>query len=165
MRAAPPLVVSEEQRGELERLARSTSAPHRVVLQAKALLLAGEGVANYEIARRVGVSSNSVRAWRRRFEAGGLEMVGAIAKGRGRRSWLAEGTVAEIVRVTMQEAPDDTSTHWTTRTLAARVGVGKDTVARVWRDHGLKPWRTEAFKVSNDPAFEAKLVDVVGSRR
>ena len=162
MLAAPPLSVSPEQRGELDRLARSTSAPHRTVLQAKVLLLAAEGVANYEIARRVGVSSNSVRSWRRRFEAEGLSGIGRIAKGRGRRSWLPEGTVAEIVRVTMQESPDDTSTHWTTRTLADRLGVGKDTVARVWRDHELKPWKTERFKISNDPHFEEKLVDVVG---
>src|SRR5487761_689735 len=118
MLAAPPLSVSPEQRGELDRLARSTSAPHRTVLQAKVLLLAAEGVANYEIARRVGVSSNSVRSWRRRFEAEGVSGVGRIEKGRGRRSWLPEGTDAEIVRVTMQESPDDTSTHWTTRTLA-----------------------------------------------
>jgi transposase len=162
MLAAPPLTVSPEQRSELERLARSTSAPHRTVLQAKTLLLAAEGLANYEIARRVGVSSNSVRSWRRRFEGEGLSGVGRIEKGRGRRSWLPEGTVAEIVRVTMHESPDDTSTHWTTRALAERLGVGKDTVARVWRDHGLKPWKTDTFKISNDPHFEEKLVDVVG---
>ena len=162
MLAAPPLPVSPEQRSELERVARSTSTPHRAVVQAKALLLAAEGVANYEIARRVGVSSNSVRSWRRRFAVGGVPGVGRIGKGRGRRSWLPEGTVAEIVRVTMHESPDDTSTQWTTRTLAARLGVGKDTVARVWRDHELKPWKTERFKISNDPHFEEKLVDVVG---
>ncbi len=85
-----------------------------------------------------------------------------IAEGRGRESWLPDGTVAEIVRVTMKETPDDGSTHWTTRTLADRMGVGKDTVARVWRDHGLKPWKVDTFKISNDPHFEEKLVDVVG---
>ena len=57
---------------------------------------------------------------------------------------------------------DDGSTHWTTRTMARRFGIGKDTVARIWRDHNLKPWRAETFKLSNDPHFEEKLVDVVG---
>jgi transposase len=85
-----------------------------------------------------------------------------IDEGRGRKSWLPEGTVAEVVRITMTETPVDTSTHWSTRTLAERVGVGKDTVARIWRDHGLKPWKVDTFKVSTDPDFEAKLVDVVG---
>jgi hypothetical protein len=75
---------------------------------------------------------------------------------------LPPGTVEEVVRLTREQLPADGSTHWTTRSLAARVGVGKDTVARIWADHGLKPWRVETFKVSNDPRFEEKLVDVVG---
>jgi len=133
-----------------------------VVTQATALLYAADGVANEEIARRCSTTPDTVRRWRRRFAADGIEGVGVIAEGRGRRSWLPEGTVAEIVRVTMHETPDDGSTHWTTRTLADRVHVGKDTVARVWRDHGLKPWKVDTFKISNDPQFEEKLVDVVG---
>ncbi|HEY8201440.1 MAG TPA: IS630 family transposase [Actinomycetota bacterium] len=161
-RAAAALLLSEEQRAELERMARSTSLPHRTVVQARALLAAGEGVANYEIARQVGVSANSVRAWRARFAARGVAGVGMVAKGRGRRSWLPEGTVAEVVRVTLQERPPDTSTHWTTRALAKRMGIGKDSVARIWRNHNLQPWRVETFKLSNDPRFEEKLVDVVG---
>jgi hypothetical protein len=88
--------------------------------------------------------------------------VGRIGKGRGRKSWLPEGTVAEVVRLTLEETPDDTSTHWTTRTMAERVGIGKDSVARIWADHHLKPWKVESFKVSTDPRFEDKLVDVVG---
>jgi len=159
---AAPLAVSDEQRAALDRVARSTSLPHRKVAQAAALLLAADGVATNEVARRCGTSANSVRAWRRRFQAEGMEGVGRIAPGRGRRSWLAEGTVAEVVRVTREERPDDDATHWTTRTLAARFGIGKDSVARIWRDHGLKPWRVETFKVSTDPRFEEKLTDVVG---
>ena len=69
--------------------------------------------------------------------------------------------MAEVVRVTLNERPDDTSTHWTTRTLADRFGIGKDSVAKIWRDHKLKPWKVDTFKLSNDPRFEEKLVDVV----
>jgi transposase len=159
---AAPLSVSVEQREVLELVARSTSLPHRKVVQARALLLAADGVSTNEVARRCETTADSVRAWRCRFEVQGVDGVGKIAEGRGRKSWLAEGTVAEVVRVTREESPDDTSTHWTTRTLAERMGVGKDTIARVWRDHGLKPWRVDTFKVSNDPRFEDKLVDVVG---
>ena len=159
---AAPLVVTDEQRASLERMARSTSLPHRTVTQAKALLLAADGVGTNEVARRCQTTNDSVRAWRRRFEAEGVDGVGRIAPGRGRKSWLPEGTVAEVVRVTRQERPDDDATHWTTRTLAKRFGIGKDTVARIWRDHGLKPWRVENFKVSTDPRFEEKLTDVVG---
>jgi transposase len=159
---AAPLKVADEQRASLERMARSTSLPHRKVTQAKALLLAADGVATNEVARRCATTNESVRAWRRRFEQEGLDGVGRIAAGRGRKSWLPEGTVAEVVRVTREETPDDTSTHWTTRTLAARFGIGKDSIARIWRDHNIKPWRVETFKLSNDAAFEDKLVDVVG---
>jgi transposase len=159
---AVPLAATDEQRRALERMAKSTSLPHRTVVQARALLLAADGVATNEVARRCATTNESVRAWRRRFERDGVGGVGRIAPGRGRRAWLPEGTVAEVVRVTREETPDDTSTHWTTRSLADRFGIGKDTVARIWRDHQLKPWRTETFKLSNDPRFEEKLVDVVG---
>ena len=70
--------------------------------------------------------------------------------------------MAEVVRVTLEETPDDTSTHWTTRSLAKRFGIGKDTVARIWQDHHLQPWKVDTFKISTDPRFEEKLVDVVG---
>ena len=156
------LSVSDEERGQLERTARSSSLPHRAVRQAKALIWAADGVPNAEIARRVRVDPDAVRAWRRRFKEIGVGAVGVIAKGRGRRPWLPEGTVAEILRVTQQELPPDGATHWSTRALAEHLGVGKDTVARTWRDHELKPWKVDRFKISTDPRFEEKLVDVVG---
>ena len=67
-----------------------------------------------------------------------------------------------MVRVTLEERPADGSTHWSTRTLAEALGVSKETVRRIWADHGLRPWRVETFKLCNDPRFEEKLVDVVG---
>ena len=162
MIGALPLPMSEEQRAALERMARSTSLPHRKVVQARALLLAADGVGTNEVARRCGTTDDSVRAWRRRFADQGVEGVGRIAPGRGRKPWLAAGTVEAVVADTLHVTPDDGSTHWSTRTMAARHGIGKDAVARIWRDHNLKPWRVEEFKVSNDPRFEEKLVDVVG---
>ena len=150
------------QREELVALSRSTSRPHRVVRQARGLLLAADGLANAEIARRCEVDADAVRRWRTRFEAEGTAGVGMIAKGRGRKPSLPPGTVQEVLRLTHTEKPSDTSTHWSTRSMAARVGIGKDAVAKIWSDHNLKPWRVETFKVSNDPRFEEKLVDVVG---
>lgn len=102
------------------------------------------------------------RHWRHRFADQGVAGVGRIAKGRGRKPWLPPGTVAEVLRVTRQVTPPDGGTHWTTRTLAKHLQIGKDTVAQIWRDHELKPWRIDYFKLSNDPHFEEKLVDVVG---
>jgi transposase len=159
---APALPVSPGQRDELVAMARSGSLPHRKVVQARALLCAADGVANEEIARRFGVDSDTVRRWRRRFAESGLAGVGVVAKGRGRKSWLPPGTVELVLRLTRQERPADGSTHWTTRSMAGAVGIGKDAVARIWADHNLEPWKVETFKVSNDPRFEEKLVDVVG---
>lgn len=159
---ADPLPMSEEERSALERMARSTSLPHRQVVQAQALLLAADGLATNEVARRCDTTDTSVRAWRRRFVSQGVEGVGRIAAGRGRKSWLPPGTVAAVVADTIHNRPDDGSTHWTTRLMAKRHGIGKDTVARIWRDHGLKPWKVDTFKISDDPHFEEKLVDVVG---
>ncbi len=153
---APALPVTEVERVALRRMASSTVLAHRQVVQARGLLLAADGVANQEIARQCGVDSDTVRRWRARFALTGVDGVGVIAKGRGRKASLPEGTVAEIVRVTCHQTPPDTSTHWTTRSLAKRFGVGKDTIAQVWSDHQLKPWKVDAFKVSTDPLFEEK---------
>jgi transposase len=159
---AAPLVLTDEDRARLGQMARQTSLPHRAVTQAKALLWAGEGVANAEIARRCGVDPDAVRSWRKRFAEKGVDGVGVIAKGRGRKPWLPEGTVEAVVHDTLHATPDDGSTHWTTRLMAKRFGIGKDAVARIWRDHELKPWKVGTFKLSADHRFEEKLVDVVG---
>ena len=159
---AAALPVSDSQRADLVRMAASTSLPHRTVVQARGLLLACDGVANEEIARRCGVDSDTVRRWRKRFADTGIGGVGVIAKGRGRKSSLPAGTVEEVLRLTREERPTDGSTHWSTRTMAARVGIGKDSVAKIWADHELTPKRVTTFKISNDPHFEEKLVDVVG---
>ncbi len=159
---AAPLVLSREQRDELEKVARSGVSAYRVVRQAEVLLLAADGLANEEIARRCGVAPNTVRRWRTRFAESGVAGVGRVAPGRGRPRVVTGGREEAIVADTLTRRPDDGSVSWSTRTLAARHGVGKDTVARIWRRHGLRPWRADVFKLSNDRDFEAKLRDVVG---
>jgi transposase len=159
---AAALSVTDDQRQELGRVASSSVLPHRQVVQAQALLWAADGVANEEIARRCRVDSDTVRRWRNRFTDRGIDGVGTIAKGRGRKSWLPADTVQRVVELTLTGEPPGGETHWTTRSLEAQLGVGKDTVAKVWSDHQLKPWKVDTFKISNDPRFEEKLVDVVG---
>jgi transposase len=151
-----------EQRERLELMARSSSLPHRKVVQAKALLLAGDGVPNEEIARRCETTPDTVRRWRAKFAASGVDGVGVIAPGRGRKPSVSAEVVEAIVHDTLHERPPDGSTHWTTRSMAERHGVSKDMVARIWKARNLKPWQVTTFKLSNDPDFEAKLVDIVG---
>jgi transposase len=158
---AAPLPLSDAERQTLERLANAQSAPHRQVVQARALLLAGDGVANAVIAEEVGVTALTVRAWRRRFREDGLAGLEKIRAGRGRKPSISEEIIAAIVRLTTTTTPAG-ATHWSCRMMAKQVGVSSATVQRIWSDLGLKPHLVESFKVSNDPQFEAKLIDVVG---
>jgi transposase/transcriptional regulator with XRE-family HTH domain len=158
---AAALMVSEGQREVLEALSVSRTAPHREVQRASALLLAADGVANTQIASRVGVTPVTVRSWRARFEAQGLTKFARVASGRRRESTIPQKVIDEIVDLTQNSTPEG-ETHWSTRTMAKRVGVSKDTVQRVWSARGLRPHLVRTFKLSNDPRFEEKLVDVVG---
>jgi len=156
-----PLPVTDEQRSVLEKLLRSQTAPHRDVQRARVLLMACDGFANTRIAEDVGVSATTVMNWRQRFCEDGLKQFSAVRPGRGPKPSIPAGKVQEIVRITLRETPVG-ETHWSCRTMAKRVGVSPATVQRVWAARGLRPHKVQTFKLSNDPRFEEKLVDVVG---
>jgi len=84
-----------------------------------------------------------------------------VRQGRGRKTTIPQEKIDEIVDLTLHYRPEG-ETHWSCRTMAAAAGVSKSTVQQVWSARGLKPHRVETFKLSNDPKFEEKLVDVVG---
>jgi transposase len=153
--------MSDGQRDALRVLARSQTAPHRQVQRAEALLLAVDGVANTRIAQQVGVKAATVRSWRSRFAEEGLAKLGKVRSGRGRKSSIAQDKIDEIVELTRHSKPAG-QTHWSCRTMAKQVGVSPATVQRVWAARGLKPHLVKTFKLSNDPRFEEKLIDVVG---
>jgi transposase len=153
--------MSDGQRESLEVLARAQSAPHRQVQRARALLMAADGVANTRIAARVGVTAVTVRAWRKRFGEDGLAKLGEVREGRGPKPSIPAETVEAIVEATLHSRPTG-QTHWSTRTMAKQFGVSRSTVHEIWSARGLKPHLVKTFKVSTDPAFEEKLVDVVG---
>ena len=153
--------MSDTERATLEQLSRSQTAAYREVQRAKALLLAADGVANTRISLEVGVTPVTVRAWRDRFVQDGLARLGEVRAGRGRKASLTEEQVAAIVHDTLHTTPKG-QTHWSCRTMAKHAGVSPATVQRIWHDLGIKPHRVDTFKVSNDPAFEEKLTDVVG---
>ncbi len=153
--------LSDGQRAVLETLARSTAVAHREVVAARALLLAADGIANTAIGTRVGVSPATVVAWRERFREEGLAGLGVVRPGRGRKPSIGDERVAEIVRATLHETPAG-ATHWSCRSMAKAQGVSPASVQRIWSALALKPHQVATFKLSNDPAFEQKLADVVG---
>lgn len=158
---APALAMTAAEREVLERVARSSTAAHREVVRARVLLDAADGTANAVIADRHPVSVITVRAWRAAFGTDGLTDWGKVKKGRGRKPTISEEKIAEIVELTTTTTPAG-ATHWSVRTMAARVGVSPATVQRIWSELGLKPHRVDTFKISNDPHFVEKLIDVVG---
>ncbi|TLQ00996.1 IS630 family transposase [Nesterenkonia salmonea] len=159
--AAEPLSIDPGNWEVLEKIARSSAAAHRQVQRAKVLLAAAEGVANTVNADRHQVSVNTVRAWRAEYEHRGLEGFGKVKPGRGRKPSIPEEKIAEIIHRTNNTKPEG-KTHWSCREMAQEIGVSHSTVQRVWDEVGIKPHRVETFKVSNDPDFEQKLIDVVG---
>ena len=161
-RVAPPIIVSDADRRVLRRWARGRSTPARLVQRAKIVLRATDGWLNQAIAVELGVREKTVGLWRRRFAEQGTAGIEKDASGRGRPATVQHSAVeAAVVRKTTQEPPR-TATHWSTRTLAAELGISPASVQRIWKRRGLKPHLVRTFKVSNDPHFAEKLNEIVG---
>lgn len=161
MRIAPEIRITDELRQVLERLANGRRTPVRLALRARVVLLAAGGMENKEIAERVGMCRPSVGEWRRRFAENGIAGIEKDATRPGRPRKNRKKIERQIVEMTTQTTPRN-ATHWSTRTLAAALGIDHVLVHRVWKAHGLQPHRVRGFKLSNDPQFVEKLVDVVG---
>ena len=159
-RPASALQITDQQRIDLEARARSRAIAQREVQRAKVILLAAEGVPNYEIASRTGCSQPTVRLWRSRFSEGGVAGL-EEREGRGHPFTYSEEDFARVITTTLKGPPEG-STHWSTRTLADHLGMSRSTVQRIWREHRLQPHRESTFKYSNDPQLEAKVTDIVG---
>ena len=158
MRVAPPLVVTDAERAELTRLVRSRRTSVRLALRARIVLLAAAGRQNKDIAAELGIGRVQVARWRGRYAQ---ERLAGIARDLPRGAPPAKVDAARLVELTTQSQPA-AATHWSTRKMAAVLGVSAATVSRHWRKHGLKPHRVETFKVSRDPQFVEKLEDIVG---
>lgn len=161
MRRAPQITLSEEQRTVLQRWARGRTTPARLVRRAQIVLRAAEGQANLQIAAELGVERTIVGRWRRRFSERGLAGIEKDAPRGGRKPTVRDRVARRIIEVTTQQRPAS-ATHWSTNSLAKYLGVSPSMVWRVWRANGLKPHLARTFKVSNDPRFVEKVIDIVG---
>jgi len=159
--SAGPLEVGDEERRTLESWVRARTSPQRIVMRARIVLLAADGMANRRIAQEVRTSRPTVVLWRGRFAAGGIAALLQDAPGRGRPPSISRTKVKKIVEATIRTQPRG-ATHWSTRTMAQAQGVSHATVQRIWDAHGLQPHRVETFKLSRDKHFVEKLTDVVG---
>ncbi len=161
MRVAPTIQLTREQRSALTRWVNGRRTEVRVVMRAQIVLAAARGLENREIAAELGVTPETVGRWRARFAAKGVKgIIKDLPRG-GRKPTSRSKVEGRIIRVTTQQEPAN-ATHWSTRTLAEKLGVSQSMVHRVWKANGLKPHLVKTFKLSNDPHFEEKLRDVVG---
>ncbi|WP_406036497.1 IS630 family transposase [Micromonospora sp. NBC_00898] len=129
-------------------------------MRAKIILACAEGTSNTDVATALGVHLSTVGKWRRRFLAERLD--GLIDEQRpGRPPSIGLDKVEEIVVTTLEQVPRN-ATHWSRASIAKQPGLSKSTIGRIWRDFGLKPHQADTFKLSTDPQFIEKVVDVVG---
>src|ERR1700752_484073 len=162
MSVAAPLVLREGDRSRLEGMVRSSSIRAGLAQRARIVLLAAEGLPNAEIARRTGTSRPTVVDGRARYDAGGISGLD------DQRSSCRPPGIDEIDVVVATLADDGRPparlgvTHWSARLLGAELGISFASVARIWGQWGLQPWRTETFKFSTDPELDAKIRDVLG---
>jgi putative transposase len=159
-RVAPAIVLDDAQRKELEVFAQARTLGHSLVVRAQIILEASLGQTNAAIARKVGLNEDTVGKWRKRYLEAGIEGLYDEARS-GRPRSIAEDKIAQVIQQTLDSKPEG-QTHWSVRTMAEVSGLSKSTIQRVWATFGLKPHRTRSFKLSTDPFFVEKVIDIVG---
>ena len=149
MRIAPEILLMSQERAELMKLVRSRLSSVRLEQRAGIVLLSADGFQNKDIADMLGLGRVQVARWRQRYAQSGLA---GIERDLPRGAPPVRVDVERLVELTTQSKPD-AATHWSTRTMAAHIGVSAASISRHWRAHGLKPHLVRGFKVSRDPKF------------
>jgi transposase len=154
------LVLSADEQASLQRHVRRRKSAHALAQRCRIVLLAAEGLTNQAIAERVGVGRDTVGIWRQRFADRRLE--GLYDEPRvGRPREIGDEHIEAVVVATLESKPEG-ATHWSTRSMARKMGLTQSAVSRIWRAFGLQPHRTEVFQLSADPQLVEKVRDVVG---
>lgn len=156
-----PFSLSPPERRELKRISRSQSGRADDVRRARIILGLAKAQSLAAISRGQSCSVNTVKLWRGRFKEERISGLWGRHPGRAVTPG-AEHVEARIIDWTLHRKPADGSTHWSSRKLAAELGISHMRVARVWIKAGLQPSRRRHYMVSDDPAFESKAADIIG---
>jgi transposase len=154
------VVLSDAEREQLVAWARRRKSAQALAARSRIVLAAADGANNTEVAERLQITRGMAAKWRARFAEQRLD--GLVDEPRpGRPRTVSDARVEEVIVKTLESTPKD-ATHWSTRSMAAEVGLSQTAVSRIWRAFGLQPHRQETWKLSRDPQFVAKVRDVVG---
>lgn len=154
------VTISDQDREVLERWARRPTSAQALALRCRIVLAAAEGEKSTDIAESLNCTGSTVGKWRRRFAERGLDGLHDEPRP-GKPRQITDQDVERVIVKTLEEQPAD-ATHWSTRSMAAATGMSQSAISRIWRAFGLKPHRTEHFKLSPDPQFIDKVRDIVG---
>lgn len=153
------LVLTDEEREALQRLATRRKSAQAMALRARIVLGCADGGTNQEVATSLGVNQATVSKWRRRFVADRMD--GLFDEPRpGAPRKITDDKVEAVIVKTLEEKPKD-ATHWSTRSMAKATGMSQTAICNIWQAFGLQPWRAESFKLSTDPLFVEKVRDIV----
>jgi transposase len=156
----PPLSVTDAQRAVLEGWVRRRSTALALAQRSRIVLECAEGHSIMEVSRRLRITADTVRTWRRRFLERGLD--GLCDDPRpGVPREITDVDLERVIVKTLEETPKN-ATHGSTRSMAAATGMSQSTVSREPAGVALAPHRSQTFKLSTDPLFVDKVRDVVG---
>lgn len=154
------LILSDDERQTLKTWAGRPKSTQQLAQRARIVLACADGLDNKAVAAKLGVTTQTVGKWRRRFIERRLDGLADQPRPGAPRK-VTDEDVEKVVTKTLETKPRSAS-HWSTRGMAQATGLSQSTISRVWRAFGLKPHRTDTFKLSNDPYFIEKVRDVVG---
>jgi transposase len=153
------ITLNGDERKTLQRWARRHSSAQALALRCRIVLACAEGRTDRDVAAELRINPVTVSKWRHRFATDRLDgLMDAPRPGAART--IGDDVVEAVIVDTLESAPAD-ATHWSTRGLAAKHAISRQTVSEIWRAFGLKPWREDSFKVSPDPDLVEKIRDIV----